>query len=155
MKQHCWSLALACGIGLAVASSAVTTAQVPAAAAPDAFIGTWKLLRQEARNVESNETIPAQTSDQWPGLLVYAPDGWMSVSIDRRPTGGSYWGYFGTFSVAGDTITHDIAGGVPSARGPSPARYRFEDDGRTLVISTLPSGGVVVHFHFARAAAAK
>ncbi len=102
--------------------------------------------------MQSGELIPSQTSDAWPGLLVYTPDGWMNVTIDRRPTGGTYWGYFGTFSVAGDTIVHKITGGVPSGRGPSPALYRFESEGRQLVISTLPNpNAVVVHYSFERA----
>ncbi|HUF64746.1 MAG TPA: hypothetical protein VMM17_02105 [Gemmatimonadaceae bacterium] len=76
----------------------------------------------------------------------------MSVTIDGRPTGGTYWGYFGTFHVSGDTLVHNIVGGIPSARGPSPALYRFEGGGERLVISTLPSPtSVVVHYAFKRA----
>lgn len=116
------------------------------------FVGAWRLVRQEGRHVQSGELIAEATSEAWPGLLIYSPDGWMSVTIDRRPTGGTYWGYFGRFSVSGDRIVHDIVGGIPSARGPSPALYRFEDQGRQLVISTLPSAqGSVVHYSFRRA----
>lgn len=83
---------------------------------------------------------------------MYSADGWMSVTIDRRNSGGAYWGYFGKFSVAGDTVVHDIIDGVPSVRGPSAAGYRFQSDRRGLVISTKPSAdGAVVHYTFERA----
>lgn len=116
------------------------------------FVGAWRLVRQEGRNIRTGEIIASATSDTWPGLLMYSTDGWMSVTIDRRPTGSTYWGYFGKFSVAGDTIVHDIMGGVPAGRGPSPALYRFESDGQRLVISTIPgASGTVVHYSFERA----
>lgn len=116
------------------------------------FVGTWRLIRQEARNVLSGEIIPASTSESWPGILIYSADSWMSVTIDRRSTGGSYWGYFGTFHVESDKLVHTITGGIPTGRGPSPANYRFEDHGQRLVISTLPSAqNVVVDFTFERA----
>jgi hypothetical protein len=130
----------------------VTAAVPEASGVARQFVGAWKLVRQEGRNVQSGEVIPAMTSEAWPGLLVYSPDGWMSVAIDRRTTGGSYWGYFGKFSVSADTITHHIVGGIPSARGPSPALFAFADQGHRLTISTLPNAqGGVVHFFFVRA----
>jgi hypothetical protein len=115
------------------------------------FVGAWRLLRQEGRNVRTGEPIASATADSWPGLLVYTSTGWMSVAIDRRPTGGTYWGYFGRYSVSRDTVVHDITGGVPSVRGPSPALYSFEEGGRRLVITTRPGAdGTVVSFHFQR-----
>ncbi len=146
-------LTTACRMNTGAAASAARSATVTVAAGQTVrFIGAWKLVRQEGQNLRTGQAVASATSDAWPGLLVYTPDGWMSVTIDRRTTGGSYWGYFGTFSVAGDTIIHAIVGGVPSGRGPSPALYRFANEGHRLVISTLPSTeGVVVTYSFDRA----
>lgn len=114
------------------------------------LVGAWQLIRQERRNTLSGEALSAETP---PGILVYSPDGWMSVTIDRRPTGGSYWGYFGTFQIEGSQLVHNIVGGVPTSRGRSPANFRLENGGRRLVISTLPSAeGVVVDYTWERAA---
>ena len=137
---------------LSCSGAAVNGALAQAAASGETtnFVGAWKLTRQEGRN-RAGEIVPAATSDAWPGLLVYSPDGWMSVAIDRRATGGTYWGHFGKFSVAGDTIVHEILGGVPSTRGRSPALFRFGEGGSKLVISTLPNAeGAFVHFSFER-----
>lgn len=113
------------------------------------FVGAWRLIRQDRRNSLSGEALATENP---PGILVYSPDGWMSVAIDRRSGGGNYWGYHGTFLLEGGYLVHNIVGGVPSARGPSPANYRFEDDGRRLVISTLPSSeGVVIDYVWERA----
>ncbi len=124
-------------------------------AAPEAFPGTWQLVSQTMIS-EAGETIDARGPNPV-GVLIYQPNGWMSVQLMRRERRsglslnsihtamGEYLGYFGTFVVdeTAKTVTHFVIGSsFPDYINTQQVRhYVFEDDGDTLILTaeaTLP-----------------
>jgi hypothetical protein len=129
--------------------------------------GTWRLLAAESRDSTGVPDLPF--GGQPEGLLMYDPDGNMSVHVMRgnRPPftsddvrGGTtdelcaafegYAGYFGRYTVdtARGVVTHHLRGAsFPNWTGSDQVReYRLE--GRRLTLSTPPiaSGGRSVRF---------
>mgnify|MGYP000882300501 CR=1 FL=1 len=124
-------------------------------AAPDAFVGTWQLVSQTMISADG-ETVDARGANPV-GVLMYQPDGWMSVQLMRRERRSGlslnslstamseYLGYFGTFVVDenAQTVTHFVIGSsFPDYVNTQQLRhYQFEDDGATLILTaeaTLP-----------------
>jgi hypothetical protein len=95
-------------------------------AIPSIFLGSWKLISAEYRGA-TQTAYPFGTDPI--GLLIYAPDGWMSVQIMHRDYGkeipaanpattknraafNGYLGYFGTyeFDEKNASVSHLVAG---------------------------------------------
>jgi hypothetical protein len=124
-------------------------------AAHDPFIGAWQLLSQVALDADGQQTDARGPHPV--GLLIYQPNGWMSVQLMRRERRSGlslnaihtamseYLGYFGTYVVnpASETVTHFVIGAsFPGYINTQQVRfYRFEDDGDRLILAaeaTLP-----------------
>ena len=63
------------------------------------LVGSWKLLGYGPSGAPpASRVAPAHD-----GLLIYSPDGHVSVSMARTD---GYWGYCGTYDVEGDIVIH-------------------------------------------------
>lgn len=88
-------------------------------------LGSWRLLRWAIHYDGGNVALPF--GEDVDGLLLYAPDGWMSAGMWRKHrspwTAGSakqadplskaraldeYFNYSGTWTLQGDDIVHDV-----------------------------------------------
>lgn len=124
-------------------------------AAHDPFIGAWQLISQVALDADGQ---PSDARGEHPvGLLIYQPNGWMSVQLMRRERRSGlslnsvhtamseYLGYFGTYVVnpTAETVTHFVIGAsFPGYINTQQVRYyRFEEEGDRLILAaeaTLP-----------------
>ncbi|MEO5761904.1 MAG: lipocalin-like domain-containing protein [Vicinamibacteria bacterium] len=130
------------------------------------LLGSWALIEWR---IEYSEGRPAS----WPfgtdarGLLMYAPDGWMSATmtkVDRSAlTAGSamkadddskaksfgeYLAYCGTYRIEGSTIVHDVVMSMnPILIGlPHVREAKIENGGLTLRANEPgPNGTVRIH----------
>ncbi len=130
------------------------------------LLGSWELI--EWRIEYSEGRAPS-----WPfgkdatGLLMYAPDGWMSATMSKRERAaladgtamkpdeasrarsfGEYLAYAGTWTLAGSTVSHDVRMsmnpvliGLPHARAASLA------DGVLTLIANEPGPGGATRVH--------
>mgnify|MGYP005857205167 CR=1 FL=1 len=115
------------------------------------FTGAWKLIEQiEIR--DGRETYPR--GEHPVGLLIYLPDGTMSVQLMRPDRGQftdlthlqtaleEYLGYYGRYTVdeAGGVVVHHVEGSsYPRWIGTDQVRrYRFEGD--HLILSAEGQG---------------
>jgi hypothetical protein len=122
-----------------------------------ALVGTWKLVSWEV--TRPDRTLHQPYGRGAVGYLIYSSDGYMSAEImnpdraqsdpryplepaaaqtlsdpDRARAYDTYLSYCGTYTVAGDTVTHHVAAGlIPSWTGSDQVR-RFELDHDRLVI---------------------
>ncbi len=114
-----------------------------AAAGKDRFIGTWKLVSAERRNAKG-EVLPAGSSTDGIGFIIYDPAGYMAVTImpgGRQRYAGinptpeeaqralaGYTAYFGTFSVnqVDGFVTHHLQGGLNPNEASGQKRFFFE-----------------------------
>lgn len=110
------------------------------------FVGAWKLLTQ----IEIRDGRETQPRGDYPrGLLIYLPDGTMSVQLMRAERGQftdlnslqtaleEYLGYYGRYTVdeAAGVVVHHVEGcSFPHWIGTDQVRrYRFE--GKQLILS--------------------
>lgn len=118
------------------------------------FLGTWRLLANEARTRSLEVTLPLGPHPQ--GYLVYTGDGHVSVIMaqrDRPPFQGrdmagtpeemvsaytTCQAYAGTFEVQGERVVHRVeVASFPNWVGASQERfYAFEGD--RLILRTPP-----------------
>jgi hypothetical protein len=92
------------------------------------LIGSWKLLGYGPSGAPpASRMAPAHD-----GLLIYAPDGHVSVSMARSD---GYWGYCGTYDVEGDIVTHHIAMGMKPALPGTHQRRHATLEGRRLTLA--------------------
>jgi hypothetical protein len=110
---------------------------------PNQFVGAWRLAWTEL--IDSSGKV--HRADRT-GMLIYAPDGHMSVQIVEDHTAGApvsgpitysqggYEAYFGSYGVdrAAHTVTRDVEGSlVPTLIGSDLTRaYRFSE--RQLIL---------------------
>jgi hypothetical protein len=121
------------------------------------FVGTWKLVSWEI--TQPDGTIRCPYGKDVVGYLMYTADGYMAAEImnpdrqqsdpnyplevataqtlpepDRARAYSTYLSYCGTYTVAGNTVTHHVkAGLVPSWTGSAqPRRFKF-DQGRLII----------------------
>lgn len=130
------------------------------------LVGSWAL-------VEWRIDYPDARPSAWPfgkdaiGLLVYAPDGWMSATMSRRdraglPSGsagkpddawkarcfGEYLAYCGRFRVQGSRIEHDIEMSMnPILIGQPHAREAKVEAGILTLRADEPGPGGSVRVH--------
>lgn len=120
--------------------------------------GTWKLIAW--RRNASDGTISYPLGADARGVLVYTPNGQMAVQITRSnrpalttddPLGGDvtaradaysgYLAYFGTYTVQGKTVVHNIDGSLfpnwSSEKQVRPFTYKPDE----LVLQTPPTQG--------------
>ena len=134
--------------------------------APD-LAGTWTLVAWRRVFEDGSETHPL--GEDAKGLLVYTPDGRMSVMLaganrpqiesDDPPLGGdaqaradaysTALAYYGTYEVTDDAVVHHVEESLfPNWTGAEQKRA-FDYDGKQLVLKTPPmpnpSGGTVVN----------
>ncbi len=118
-------------------------------AAPVLFIGTWQLVSQTMIS-KAGDPIDARGVNPV-GMLIYQPNGWMSVQLMRRERRSGlslnslstamseYLGYFGTFVAdeQAQSVTHFVIGSsFPDYVNTQQLRYyQFEDDGDTLILT--------------------
>jgi hypothetical protein len=81
------------------------------------IIGSWKL---KAFNIRETNGVVRDWRPNAHGILIYAPDGFMSVSInsDQR---GEAWSdsllfYAGAYAFDGETVTHQVSNATSSER---------------------------------------
>lgn len=136
--------------------------------------GTWKLVSSESRSEDGH--VEATFGPNPVGLLVYSPDGRMSVHLMRRDRSNfqsddsshgtpdelkaafdSYLSYFGTYEIdtANGVVSHRIEGcSFPNWTGTLQRRH-FVLDGNRLSLITPPirtnDKDVRVHLIWARA----
>lgn len=124
------------------------------------FVGTWKLVRFEARTAEGGVSFPFGEDAR--GCVVYAADGRMSVTLSRssRPRFGSpdptaataeektaafesCFAYSGTYEVDKDRVIHRLDHSTfPNWVGSEQVRFfRFEEGRLVLETPPLPLGG--------------
>ncbi len=103
----------------------------------DDLIGTWRL--RDFQQVTDGKTS-RPWGDDMEGLIVYAPDGYMSVII-RRP--GSVLGYSGPFEIDGEAVLHHIklATGPELVGTTQRRKARLEGDRLTLTSEVSLYGG--------------
>lgn len=121
---------------------------------PHPLIGTWKLLAQETRHPDQPPIASRGLSPD--GLLIYTPDGYMSVQLartdesaeqfyDRRDFGhvmSGYHAYFGRYEIdeAAGIVRHHVQNSVyPPYVGSVQVRH-YQLEGDTLTLSTPPGG---------------
>ena len=137
---------------------------------PD-LVGTWKLVSW--RRIVDDEKVSYPLGEHATGLLVYAPDGAMAVTMiasdrpsmpDNDPLGGderkraeaysTCLAYVGTYELRADEVVHRIDVSLyPNWAGDEQVRP-FTYTGDTLVLRTPPvhgaSGTVVNEMAWAR-----
>jgi hypothetical protein len=72
------------------------------------LIGSWEQLGMEFRDQAGN-TVKKLAAVK--GLIIYAPDGYMAVSIetpDARGDMGPFTSYTGRYEISGNTVKHHI-----------------------------------------------
>ena len=72
------------------------------------LIGSWEQLGMEFRDQAGN-TLKKDTVVK--GLIIYAPDGYMAVSIESPEARGAlepFTSYTGRYEVSGNTVKHHI-----------------------------------------------
>ena len=122
---------------------------------PEQLVGTWRLENWETRYDTGRVIHPMGEDAQ--GLLVYAPDGYMSVVLFRNgrapfTTGemlsadadekiagwDSYYSYCGPFELKGDCVIHHIEACLyPNWIGTTQERQAVIDGGN-LILKTDP-----------------
>lgn len=151
------------GAGTLAAVGASSAAAQPVKAR-DRLLGAWSLV--EAVTFEDGK--PTGLWNDGPiarlGLIMYQPDGWMSVQIarPRRPIDhsldfaklpsaerlgylDSYYGYFGRFEIdeAASEVHHNIVSALNPAEIGVKYRRRFRFEAEKLVLTTLDNAGPV------------
>ncbi|MBW4438853.1 MAG: lipocalin-like domain-containing protein [Pleurocapsa minor GSE-CHR-MK-17-07R] len=120
----------------------------PVNAVKEQFVGSWELVADAT--LRRDGTSAGTYGDKPVGVLLYQPNGWMSVQVMRRNRRSGismnsihtarteFMGYFGTFVVNADagTVTHFVIGSSFPAyvNTQQLRRYTFEDDGATLIL---------------------
>tara|TARA_R110000823_G_scaffold198080_3_gene329120 strand:+ start:3648 stop:4112 length:465 start_codon:yes stop_codon:yes gene_type:complete len=128
--------------------------------------GTWK-LESWTIGYSDRDEISSPFGDDPEGILIYTPESWMSVSINRRgrarlpedvsfariPEGLKAAAYSASFHYAGryevregcviHTVTHSLN---PNFPGTEQVRHA-ELDGQTLVLSGKDEVGDITRFH--------
>ena len=120
------------------------------------LVGTWRLTSWTSTG---DDGVQHPMGDPPEGVLVYTPGGTMITTIGRpgrTPIDGgdmlggpadqrleaftSFIAYSGTFTIEGDDVAHDVTMSLfPNWIGTRQVRHvAFEDDGRTLELSTDP-----------------
>jgi hypothetical protein len=109
------------------------------------LIGAWRLAHIDARGLDGKLTgIPQPT-----GMLIYTPDGHMSVQLMYPTSPGAqsneyvqdgYEASFGSFDIneATHTVTHHVQGSVTRdllVGKDLPRVYQFTGDGRLIIKS--------------------
>ncbi len=130
------------------------------------ILGSWELIEWR---IEYSEDRPPS----WPfgkdavGLLMYAPDGWMSATMSKRERSalaagsaakpddaskaksfGEYLAYCGTWTLKGNTVNHDVRMSMnPVLIGLPHAREASIDGGVLNLIANEPgpAGATRVH----------
>jgi hypothetical protein len=121
------------------------------------LVGTWTLVSWEV--TEPDGTVRYQYGTNVVGYLAYTADGYMFAEImdpdrqqsdpgfpleiaaaqtlsdpDRARAYTTYLSYCGTYTVAGDTVTHLVhAGLIPSWMGSEQVRRFGFEDGRLII----------------------
>jgi hypothetical protein len=73
------------------------------------LVGSWRLVGYGP----SGPPPASRVAPAHDGLLLYTPDGHVSVSMARTD---GYWGYCGRFDVEGDTVIHRVEMGMAPAK---------------------------------------
>ena len=130
------------------------------------LLGSWELIEWR---IEYSEGRPPS----WPfgkdaiGLLMYAPDGWMSATMSRparaalgdgsamKPDDaskarsfGEYLAYSGTWSLKGSTVSHDVRMSMnPVLIGLPHAREARIEEGVFKLLANEPGPGGATRMH--------
>lgn len=128
----------------------------------DAIVGSWELLRWSIEYPDGREpTLPFGPDAI--GLIVYAPDGWMTATMCRRSRAGlsaptaarastaskaqafdEYLSYGGRWRIDGDAVVHDVRMSMnPTLLGLPQRREARLHDGRLELTAaeTDPASG--------------
>ncbi|WP_380873504.1 hypothetical protein ACFB49_41880 [Sphingomonas sp. DBB INV C78] len=130
----------------------------------EALLGSWELVLWTNRR--HDEEIEHPFGHDAKGVIIYAPDGHMSVHMLRAgiaPFGKppheltaqqvadayhGYVGYFGTYTVDAEhcIVTHHIRGAwYPDVQGDQPRHCRLEGD-RLFLEAETPTGWVTIEW---------
>jgi hypothetical protein len=117
-----------------------------------ALFGTWRMLSWTRKAVATGKITDAMGADPI-GYIAYHADGrMMALVLDRNrpkldgpPTDAekialydSMLAYSASYSIEGNTVTHQVDGSWNPAWGKSPLIRPFQLDGDSLVISGAP-----------------
>ena len=131
-----------------------------------ALVGSWELIEWRIEYSEGR-------GPSWPfgkdaiGLLLYAPDGWMSASMSKRERSaltagsavkaddaskarsfGEYLAYCGKWSLKGSTVSHDVLMSMnPVLIGLPHAREARIEDGVLALLANEPGPGGSIRVH--------
>ena len=131
------------------------------------LLGSWALIEWR---IEYSEGRPPS----WPfgkdaaGLLMYAPDGWMSATMTKRERSaladgtvmkpddaskarsfGEYLAYCGTWTLSGSTVSHDVRMSMnPVLIGLPHGREASLLDGVLTLIAKEPGPAGAVRTHY-------
>lgn len=131
------------------------------------LLGTWELVEWR---IEYSEGRPAS----WPfgkdarGILMYAPDGWMSATMTKRERAalldgtamkpdeasrarsfGEYLAYSGTWRLQGSTVQHDVIFSMnPVLIGLPHERQARIEDGELKLVALEPGPGGATRTHY-------
>jgi hypothetical protein len=92
------------------------------------LIGAWKLVGYGLSGPPPASRV-APASD---GLLIYSPDGHVSVGMQRTD---GFWGYCGKYDVEGDVVIHRIAMGMKPALPGTDQRRHATLEGKRLTLA--------------------
>ncbi len=129
---------------------------------PDALVGSWELLRWSIEYADGREpTLPFGPDAI--GLIVYAPDGWMTATMCRRDRGGlsaptaarasleskarafdEYLTYGARWRIDGDAVLHEVLVSMNPTLVGTPQRRMVRLDGTRLELTaaeTDPASG--------------
>ncbi|SRR6056297_384504 len=130
------------------------------------LFGTWQ-LESWTIGYSDRDEISAPFGDEPDGILMYTPEGWMSVSINHRererlPDDVSFgripealkaaafsasFHYAGRYEVRDGSVTHAVTHSLnPNLPGTEQLRH-VELDGQTLVLSGKDEVGGITRFH--------
>jgi hypothetical protein len=123
--------------------------------APEDLVGVWRLVSHTYLDADRGSS-PGPLGDDATGLLIYAPDGHMSVALMRRPTGSGpvpdgrvtdYLGYAGQWHLESGTVVHQVEVGshrrvvgtrqirqIGLSQGTLTLRERLDESPRHLVL---------------------
>ncbi len=130
------------------------------------LLGSWELIEWR---IEYSEGRPPS----WPfgkdavGLLMYAPDGWMSATMSKAQRAalqdgsamkpdeaskarsfGEYLAYCGTWSLSGSTVSHDVRMSMnPVLIGLPHARNGRIENGRLSLVALEPGPAGATRTH--------
>lgn len=110
----------------ASAAAYADTANCSSSAKPTDIVGVWRLV--EASTTLADGTVQHPYGNPPAGIFIYTPGGHFSLHLNKNPppdkfterptntelgaVAREYIGYYGTWSVAGNSVTHHIEGAM-------------------------------------------